>query len=314
VRFLFAFFGDIERKRDFSPTTPGVPENRPTADMWKRIPLLLRALFAAFAVTGTATVAWGALVQSNLRFAPGLPWAAVIMAGFLVFYWRFLKGNGWPRATATARREGLRGEPIPVSVWRWSLLAGGLGLAASIVLFILSHRLLRWPERPRADFSHIPTITLLPSLLMSAIVAGISEEAGFRGYMQGPLERRYGPVTAIAITSLAFGLAHLSHGAFLPAILFDVAWGALYGLLTYLSGSTVPAIILHSSADAVEFFAAWKFSPTKTTPLVWVTGPDRLLWFNCVLVVMLGSAAVWAFARLARAHANPSASSVEEGP
>ena len=223
------------------------------------------------------------------------------MAGFLVLYWRFLKGNGWPRATSTARRESLRGEPMPASMWQWSLLAGGLGLAASIVLFILSHRLLRWPERPHPDFSHIPTITLLPSLLMSAIVSGISEEAGFRGYMQGPLERRYGPLTAIAITSFAFGLAHLSHGAFLPAILFDIAWGVLYGLLTYLSGSIVPAIILHSSADALEFFAAWKLSPSKPRPLVWEAGPDGLFWFNCGLVVMLGCVTVWAFTQLARA-------------
>lgn len=268
--------------------------------------MLLRVLLTAFVVSGTATMVWGALVRSNLRFWPGLPWATVIMAIFLVVYWRFLKGSGWPRATAAARREALRAEPIPMLVWRWSLVAGGLGLAASIALFVLSHRLIRWPELPRVDLSHVPTVTLLPSLLMGAIVAGISEEAGFRGYMQGPLERRYGPATGIAITSIAFGLAHLSHGTFLPAILFDVLWGSLYGLLTYWSGSIVPAIILHSSADALEFLAAWKFPPPKPTPLVWATGPDRLFWSNCVLVVLLGSAAVWAFGMLAQMRPSPS--------
>lgn len=281
-------------------------------DIWNKVPLVLRAFLAACAVTGTATVAWGLLVQSNLRFLPRLPWATVVMAGFLILYWQYLKGNGWPHSTAIARRDGLRAKALSAPVWRWSLIAGGLGLAASIALFILSHRLLRWPERAHAEFSGIPTITLLPSLLMSAIVAGISEEAGFRGYMQGPLERRYGPVTAIAITSIAFGLAHLSHGTFLPAILFDIGWGALYGVLTYLSGSIVPAVILHSSADAVEFLAAWKFSPSNAAPLMWGTGPDRLLWFNGILVVILGSAGVWAFTRLARARADSLAMSVEE--
>src|SRR6266536_581105 len=187
--------------------------------MWNRVPLWLRALLAGAAVTGTATIVWGALIQSNLRFFPQLPWAAPVMALFLVFYWKFLKGWGWPRSTAAARRAGLRAEPVSSSVWRWSLLAGGLGLAASIALFILSHRLIRWPQ-PRSDLAHIPFITLLPSLLMSATVAGISEEAGFRGYMQGPLERGYGPAAGIAITSFVFGLAHLTHGAFLPAITF----------------------------------------------------------------------------------------------
>jgi len=198
-------------------------------------------------------------------------------------------------------------------VWLWSLAAGALALAASVALFILSHRLIRWPEPARVDLSHIPLITLLPSLLMSAMVAGISEEAGFRGYMQGPLERRYGSVMGIALTSIAFGLAHLSHGVFLPAILFDIAWGALYGLLTCWSGSILPAIVLHSSADAVEFLAARRFPSLKPPPLVWATGPDRSLWFNGVLVVLLGSVSVWAFAQLARMRPQPLASSADEG-
>jgi len=101
---------------------------------------------------------------------------------------------------------------------------------------------------------------------------GIGEEAGFRGFMQGPLERRYGPAVGIAITSMVFGLAHLTHGAFLPAILFDIGWGALYGSLTYRSGSIVPAIVLHSSADALEFIAAWKFPPAAGAPLAWASG------------------------------------------
>lgn len=239
-------------------------------------------------------------IQTNLGLFPKLPWAIVTMAVFLVFYWKFLKGWGWPRSTSTARRTALRAEPISSAVWRWSLVAGGLGLAASIALFILSHRLIRWPQPAHSDLSRIPLITLLPSLVMSATVAGVGEEAGFRGYMQGPLERRYGPAMGITITSVVFGMAHLTHGAFLPAILFDIGWGALYGLLTYRSGSIVPAIILHSSADALEFLVAWKFPSTAPTPLVWVTGPDPSLWFNCILVVLLGSASVWAFGRLAR--------------
>jgi membrane protease YdiL (CAAX protease family) len=270
--------------------------------MWQRVPLLLRVLLAAVAVTGTANVVWGSLIQSNLRFSPRLPWAAVVMAVFLVFYWRYMNGWGWPRSTADARRVGLRAEPISPSVWQWSLLAGGLGLAASIALFILSHRLIHWPHPPRPDLSGIPFITVLPSLLMSALVAGISEEAGFRGYMQGPLEHRYGPAMAIAITSVAFGLTHMTHGAFLPAILFDVGWGALYGFLTYRSGSIVPAIILHSSADALEFVAGWRLPHTVPKPLVWTSGPDTSFWFNCALALLLGSAAVWAFQRLARTN------------
>jgi membrane protease YdiL (CAAX protease family) len=273
--------------------------------MWYRLPVVVRAFLVALAVTGSATVVWGVLIQSNLRILPGLPWAAVLMASFLSLYWRFLQGAGWPRSTATARRAGLRGRPLSAPVWAWSLIAGGLGLSASIALFILSHRLIRWPPVPHPDLSHISSTTVLPSLLMSALVAGISEEAGFRGYMQGALERRYGPLAGIAIASTVFGLAHLTHGRFAPAILFDIGWGAIYGLVTYWSRSILPAIVLHSSADAVEFVAAWKFRPTAP-PLVWDSGGDSVLWVNCLVVVILGALAVWAFQRLARMHVNSS--------
>jgi len=270
--------------------------------MWNRVPLILRAVLAAAVVTGSATVVWGALVQLNLKLSPPLPWATVVMAAFLFFYWRFLKGWGWPRSTAAGRRSSLRAESISSSAWRWSLLAGGLGLSASIALFIVAHRLIQWPQPAHADLSHIPSTTLLPLLLMSALVAGISEEAGFRGYMQAPLERRYGAAVAIAVTSVVFGLAHLTHGAFAPAILFDIGWGALYGLIAYLSGSIVPAIVLHSSADALEFIAAWRFRPAAPAPLVWVNGPDPLFCTDWLLVVLLAGASILAFRRLAGAR------------
>jgi len=51
--------------------------------MWQRVPLLLRVLLAAVAVTGSATVVWGSLIQANLRFYPRLPWAVAVMAVFL---------------------------------------------------------------------------------------------------------------------------------------------------------------------------------------------------------------------------------------
>jgi membrane protease YdiL (CAAX protease family) len=50
---------------------------------------------------------------------------------------------------------------------------------------------------------------LPPVVWAWALLAGIIEESAFRGYMQGPIERRYGLVVAILITGTMFAIAHL---------------------------------------------------------------------------------------------------------
>ena len=278
---------------------------------WSRLPLPLRAILIGLLVTGVPTLLWGILLQINLKLSAQIPWAAILMAAFLVLYWKYLQGWGWPHSLATQRRIGLRAPALAPAVWAWSLMAGLLGLAASIGLYIVAHRLIRWPAAAAPDFSKFPAITIFATLLMSAVVAGFGEEAGFRGYMQGPLEHRYGPTSAILITSVIFGLVHLSHGAFVPAILFDMGWGAFYGLLAWRSGSIVPAFVLHSAADFLEFVLVWKLPHRTPAPLVWQSTPNAFFWTECALVVVASAASVWAFRRLGRLHDDSSRESLE---
>jgi membrane protease YdiL (CAAX protease family) len=249
---------------------------------------------------GAGLLPWGILVWANLSFAPVLPWAAIIMAAYLLVYWKYLQGRGWPESTARARLECLRAPHLPAAIWCWSLLAGGLSLTASISLFIVVRRMVNWPHPGSVNLDRFPAVTILATLFMSAVVSGVAEEAGFRGYMQSMMERRYGPAVAIAATSLVFGFAHLSHGFFLPALLFDMVWGALYGLLAYSSGSILPGLLYHSSLDFLEFILAWKLGAKGNPHLVWVSGPDLWFWGNCLTVLVLGPASVWAFLRLSR--------------
>ena len=53
----------------------------------------------------------------------------------------------------------------------------------------------------------MPRATVLALLLMAAPVAGVVEEAAFRGYMQGPIERQYGLIVAILVTGTMFAVA-----------------------------------------------------------------------------------------------------------
>jgi len=267
---------------------------------WSRLPILLRSIAVGLLVTAVPALLWGVLLQVNVKLSAQTPWSAILMAVFLIFYWKYLQGWGWPYSRASQRRNGLRAPALAPAVWGWSLLAGGFGLAASIALFIVAHRLVHWPVAAAPDFSKFPATTIFVTLLMSAIVAGFSEEAGFRGYMQSPLEGRYGPASAILITSVIFGLFHLSHGFFAPAILFDIGWGAFYGLLAWQSGSIVPALVLHSAADFLEFMLVWKLPHRAPAPLVWQAPPDARFWAECALVVVMSAASVFAFRRLRR--------------
>lgn len=71
----------------------------------------------------------------------------------------------------------------------------------------------RWPplvrlRRTVEDITHLFADCTLLDLALIAALAGIGEEALFRGVMQPALTAAAGLWTAIALTSLVFGLAH----------------------------------------------------------------------------------------------------------
>ena len=55
-------------------------------------------------------------------------------------------------------------------------------------------------------------VTALSLLVMQSIVAGVSEEAAFLGYMQSMIERRFRFSVAILASGTLFGLLHFSSG------------------------------------------------------------------------------------------------------
>src|SRR5687767_15536912 len=94
---------------------------------------------------------------------------------------------------------------------------------------------------------NVPASTVMALLLMAAPVAGIVEEAAFRGYMQGPIERRHGLVVAILITGTMFAIAHLDFTLILWP--YYVAVAAIYGTVTSITGSILPAVVLHTAGN-----------------------------------------------------------------
>jgi hypothetical protein len=61
-----------------------------------------------FAITILAGGIWSALLVTNLRSTPAVPWSVPAMALLLWLIWGYLGGKGWPMSTSDARRYFLR--------------------------------------------------------------------------------------------------------------------------------------------------------------------------------------------------------------
>jgi membrane protease YdiL (CAAX protease family) len=164
--------------------------------------------------------------------------------------------------------------------------------------------MMRLPVQQPPDLSGIPFVTLLLLLLMSSLFAGVVEEASFRGYMQGPIERRHGPAVAILVTGVMFAVAHLDFTLVLLPYYVFVA--AIYGTVTYLTNSILPAVVLHTGGNIysnAELFwrgrAEWQAS-AETGILVWESGPDASFWISSGAAAIVAGAMVWAYVMLAR--------------
>lgn len=270
---------------------------------WHRTPLIIRAALTGSVVFLAGTMAWSILVGINLKVAPSIPWGAVAMTPLLWAYWRYLGGKGWPRSTAETRRASLRVHGLSGNTWAWALTAGSLCVASVVNLQLVYARLVRVPIEPVPDLSRYPAVTVLVVLLMSAAVSGFMEEAGFRGYMQVPIERRYGPWTASIVVAILFGLSHLSHGFAhtVPRLPYYFAISVTYSAIAYLSNSLWPVVIIHSCGDALEFIYVWFRGVPQARPLLSQSGPDAAFWVHLVLGGVLGLLAFWAFRKLASA-------------
>lgn len=88
----------------------------------------------------------------------------------------------------------------------------------------------------------------MSDLLLIAALAGLGEEAIFRGIMQPALSDRHGPLIALLLTSLAFGLLHPITWLY---IIFASLIGLYLGLITQWSGNIVAATVAHGLYDLI---------------------------------------------------------------
>jgi membrane protease YdiL (CAAX protease family) len=275
--------------------------------VWNGLWVTLRAVVLGLIVSLVGTTPWAVLVALNARHVPTIPWAVLPTAIYLWLFWRYIRGEGWPRSTSSARREHCRANPLSGEVWGAAILAGIVGLAALVAFMRVFARISGTPIDEAGQVPQVSTVTLFGWIVMSALVAGFCEEAAFRGYMQGPIERQYGPVVAILATGIAFGFAHLSHPQVTVTMLpYYLAVAAVYGGLAYITNSILPSIALHAGGNMLSALSLFQqgtppvhHAHAAAQASIWQTGPDNAFWVSLTVLIALTGAAIWAYYGLA---------------
>ena len=257
------------------------------------------AAIIALMITAYGQGLWGLLVLTNLRFHPELPWAAPAMVILLAILILYLAGFGWPASTSAARRRLLRWNAIPLPVFGWAILAGIMADVALGALWIFLSDIVHIPAGATPKMNGVPLVTVLSFLIVGSLAAPVSEEAAFRGYAQGILERAWAwAPAAIVGSSLLFAAAHFMQGLSAPKLGLYFLAGLIFGALAYLTNSLYAAMVVHCIADLEGFLLLW---PHDAHPHALMTagGHDPLFVPAVAALALFGPLSALAFVRLA---------------
>ena len=254
---------------------------------WSWLPVIVRAIVLGFVVLEIGSTVTFLPLLGNLKFHPEIPWAFPGTLIVLGLYAAYFSGWGPPTATREARRKYSRFFVPSGRIWGAAIPAMGFGIIALIALRLLSPSVMpvRAPSIP-ISFSSLPLPTIIGALLSIVVIAGVTEEMAFRGYVQRPLEEAYGIVPAVLIVGIMFWVAHFDHGVSVTHLPFQMSASIALGLLAYATRSLIPAMIAHAVGDfllvPVYFFHrpefAWKaFSARPIWEGVASTFSEKLL-------------------------------------
>ena len=227
------------------------------------------------------------------------------MAIVLFLLWKYLDGQWLPKSTQKTRQLWMRANTVPLNKRKWSWISAVL-LGATILSFILLG--IRITDVPSGQIDQIERISIYPfwmifSLItMTSVVAGIIEEISFRGYMQKPMEMRYGPKLAILIVALFFTLLHLPNATITPQLIPIFFIGSIgWGVLAYLTNSIVPGVIIHIAVDITSYLWIWRnleYAKTMYSESILKNGIDSSFMILIFVLLLLSILLIFSFHKL----------------
>jgi len=105
----------------------------------------------------------------------------------------------------------------------------------------------------------------LIDLALISVLAGMCEEALFRGFIQTWIGTWTSPVLAIAGAAVIFGLTHAISR---PYVVFVTVLGAALGILYHLTGSLASVMLAHAVYDFIALYWGSRMlhPPTQSRP------------------------------------------------
>jgi membrane protease YdiL (CAAX protease family) len=264
-----------------------------------RFPKLFAAGLLGLVLTTFISAIWGGLLATNIQTSPNVPWAVVVMAAFLWFAWQYAGGRWWPRRTSETRRLLLRARSVDCRVFAWAVGAGTLALIGLTGMWIVLFQtgLMRGNTLP--DYSRYPGVTVAAALVMASVLGGLTEEAAFRGYFQGMLERECPAALAITIAALVMAPGHaLTQGLAWPTFAFYLLVDVMLGVTAYLCNAVWPGAVVHAVGLLIFFTVIWPSDSTR--PLADAAIRDGWFWIHAGQAAIFLVLATLAFFRLAR--------------
>jgi membrane protease YdiL (CAAX protease family) len=253
----------------------------------------------AIVVTALVSGVWAALLLTNLAQGGAYPWSVIVMAGLLWALWSFLDGRWGKARSRGARHEMLRATPLPRQVYAWALIAGLLWVVFLAGFWIVLTQLVNVPGNRLPDLSKYPIFTVVAALAMAGLSGAVSEEAGFRGYFQGALERSGLGAAAILCSALVMAPIHaLSQGFVWPTLLFYLLVDAMLGALVYYTKSIRPGVLVHALGLFTFLGLIWPRDKDRLSIAQY--GADVWFWIHLAQAVLFAVLSGIALARLAK--------------
>lgn len=142
--------------------------------------------------------------------------------------------------------------------WYWHQQDLLLGIGLGLIITILSGLAYRFsvPYRKSADYylEMVLKPLAMPDLIWLGLLPGLSEELLFRGVMLPALGADH---LAVIVSSLCFGVLHLSDTQQWPYVIWATLIGVILGYSALLSGNLLLPIVAHIVTNLFSSYL-WK--------------------------------------------------------